>query len=282
MEKNKESVENSAMRSLLFKQSEEKAGLDDVRLAKDIVPGSPKAAKSHAHQSRSRRHHFFGKKKDHAHDIGFLLNEQFKMLKIKLLHAQNGNPPRTILVTSALPNEGKTTISANLATTLSQGMREHALLVDCDFKKADLHKRFGLTPSKGLADYLSGNADLSEIFLHTAAPKLSLVPVGKKPPNPVDLLASERMNQLIQEMKERYNDRYIIFDSSPFQITAEPEVLMKQMDGVIIVVRARKTNREIVLRAIQNIGKEKLLGVVLNGLEKSFSSSYYYNYYQYY
>jgi len=234
-------------------------------------------------QLKPKKWSFIKKKKKPPVNIDFLVTEQFKTLKTRILHTRNGNPPRTLLVVSALPLEGKSMVAANLAISLAQGIREHVLLVDCDFRKPDLHKLFGLAPEKGLADYLSGNADLPEILLKTDTPKLTLLPVGKKPSNPVDLLSSEKMNHLVQELKTRYNDRYIIFDSTPIQLTSEPTVLLSQVEGVILVVKAGKTNREMVLRIIQDIEKEKLLGIVLNGLEKSLStSSSYYYYHRYY
>ncbi|MGA1825631.1 MAG: polysaccharide biosynthesis tyrosine autokinase [bacterium] len=237
-----------------------------------------------SHKLRPKRRTWFSrlKKKERLKNKDYLVNEQFKTLKIRILHSHNGNPPRTILIASALANEGKSTVATNLAINIAQGVKEHALLIDCDLKKPDLHNRFGFAPDKGLADYLSGNLELSEILVKTNTPKLTLLPVGKAPSNPVDLIASEKMKQLIRELKNRYEDRYIIFDSSPIQLTAEPTALISEVDGVILVVRAGKTNRDTILRIIQDIEKEKLLGIVLNGLEKSLSTRYYYNYYRYY
>lgn len=245
------------------------------------IPQTPVVTLPEVSQPKTKKRIFKRKKKGYLKDTDSLVTEQFKILKTRILHTHNGNPPRTLLIASALPLEGKSMVAANLAISLAQGIREHVLLVDCDFRKPYLHKLFGLAPEKGLADYLSGNADLPEVLLKTDTPKLTLLPVGKKPSNPVDLLASEEMKHLIQELKTRYNDRYIIFDSTPIQLTSEPTVLLSQVEGVILVVKAGKTDREMVLRIIQDIEKEKLLGIVLNGLEKSLSTSYYY-YYRYY
>lgn len=245
------------------------------------IPQTPVVTLPEVSQPKTKKRIFKRKTKGYLKDTDSLVTEQFKILKTRILHTHNGNPPRTLLIASALPLEGKSMVAANLAISLAQGIREHVLLVDCDFRKPDLHKLFGLAPEKGLADYLSGNADLPEVLLKTDTPKLTLLPVGKKPSNPVDLLASEEMKHLIQELKTRYNDRYIIFDSTPIQLTSEPTVLLSQVEGVILVVKAGKTDREMVLRIIQDIEKEKLLGIVLNGLEKSLSTSYYY-YYRYY
>lgn len=222
------------------------------------------------------------RKKNGFENLDFLVTEQFRMLKTRVLHSNNGNPPpRTLLITSALPLEGKSMVAANLAVSLAQGVNEHVLLVDCDFRNPDVHRLFGLTPQKGLADYLSGNAEIPEILLKTDTPKLTVLPVGKRPSNPLDLLASDKMKHLIQELRTRYNDRYIIFDSTPVQITSEPMVLLSQVDGILVVVKAGKTNREMVQRVIHDMERKRLLGIVLNGIEKTLTNKEYYHYYRY-
>lgn len=230
--------------------------------------------------SKQNKRFFIGKKKKRLGNIDFFITEQFKRLKTKIIYTNNGDPPRTILVTSALPLEGKSMVAANLALCLAQGVNEHSLLVDCDFRKPSLHKLFGLAPGKGLTDYLSENTDLPSILLKTDTPKLSLLPVGKKPLNPLDLLASKKMKNLVQELKAKYNNRYIIFDSSPIQVAAETTLLLSQVDGIILVVRANKTEREIVLKVVHDIDKKKLLGIVLNCLKGSIlNQQYYYRHY---
>ena len=285
MEKNTETSGHASMKGLsINKRSVEVMPSDSQKGEGFVVPKSSVLEMPQISHAKRKKSIFMrkNKRKKHSENIGAIIAEQFKSLKIKILHTQNGNLPRTLLVSSVFPSEGKSIVSTNLAITLAQGIREHALLVDCDFRKPDLHRLLGLTPEKGLSDYLSGNADLSEVLLKTHIPKLTLLPVGKRHSNPVDLLASEKMKQLIQELKSRYNDRYIIIDSSPIQLTTEPKFLLKEVEGVILVVKAGKTNRELLARIIQDIEKKKLLGIVLNGLEKSLSNRYYYGYYHYY
>lgn len=230
---------------------------------------------------KKKKRFLINRKKRFSQYIDFIITEQFRLLKTRIFYSMNGNSPRIILITSALPLEGKSMVAANLAITLAQGFNEHALLVDCDFRKPGIHKLFGLAPEKGLADYLSHNGDIPSILLKTDTPKLTLLPVGEKPLNPLDLLASEKWKFLIKELKSRYNDRYIILDSSPIQLASETRLLISHVDGVIMVVKADKTDRRMVLKFIQEIDKEKLLGVVLNCLSKSISNqaSYYYRNY---
>ncbi len=254
-------------RSLPKSTPKTESGVENIEVQ---APTLPKAEKD-----------IIKKKKGYYKDTYALATEQFRILKSKILYVKNGTPPKTILVTSSLPLEGKTTVAVNLAISIAQGVKEHVLLVDCDFRKPEIHKLFNLSPQRGLSDYLLGQVTIPEILLKTKTPKLSVLPSGKQVSNPADLLASERMKELIQELKNRYNDRYIIFDSSPLQLTSETMVLLSQVEGVILVVRAGKTNRNLVLNTIKEIEKEKLLGVVLNGVEKSLTNRYY-SHYKYY
>jgi len=242
---------------------------------------SSKVVWSQASSPAPKKQKLLKKKKSHKKNVDSLITEQFRSLKTRVFYTRNGNSPRTLLITSALPFEGKSMVAANLAISLAHGPHEHALLVDCDFRKPDLHKLFGLTQKQGLADYLSGASDLPSLLAKTDTPKLTLLPVGKKPLDPLNLLASEKMKQLIRELKARYNDRYIIFDSSPVQFASETRMLMSQVDGIILVVKAGTTDREIVLRTIRDMDRDKFLGVVLNCLKKSLSNQQYYYYTDY-
>ncbi|MGA1869142.1 MAG: polysaccharide biosynthesis tyrosine autokinase [bacterium] len=245
-----------------------------------VIPYSkvPEIKSSKVSPQRRKIWPFTRVKDDNQKYMGHFIAEQFKTIKIRIQHPENGNAPRTLLICSAFANEGKSTVSTNLAISFAQGLNDHALLMDCDLRKPDLHNLFGLSPEKGVVDYINGNAELPEILLKTGIPKLTLLPVGKSPSNPVDLISSQRMIELIQELKCRYKDRYIIIDSSPIHLTTDPMVLIKQVDGVILVVKANKTDKKIVLKITQDINKKKLLGIVLNGLGKCLSSRYYYNY----
>ena len=191
------------------------------------------------------------------------------------------------MVTSATSGEGKTFVAANLAISISHELHAHALLVDCDLRNPSLAQRFGLQNGKGLSDYLAGNGNASELFMKTKVEKLNLLPGGTIQDNPTELIGSKKMEALIHELKSRYPDRYVIFDSTPLLATAEPEVLAKFVDGIIVVVRAGVTPRETVKQAIANLDKGKIIGFVLNDLEfKSHGQSsryfgsdgYYYKY----
>ncbi len=190
--------------------------------------------------------------------------EQFKILKTNILFPASGKPPRTILVTSALPNEGKSFVSSNLAISVAQNISDHVLLIDCDLRLPTIHSLFGYDQVPGLSEYLKGDSDLSSYLLKTDIDKLTILPAGAPPPNPAELLTSGRMSDLIQEVSRRYEDRYIIIDSPPPQLSAEASAIARAVDGVIIVVKYKQTPREMIADLVGMIGKEKILGVIFN------------------
>lgn len=205
--------------------------------------------------------------------------EQFKMLRSNILFPVSGQPPRSILVTSAMPGEGKTFVAANLAVSIARNINEHVLLIDCDLRKSSLHTRFGYKNVQGLSEYLSRNISLESLLLKTKIEKLTLLPGGKIPDNPSELLSSEAMKKMLIEVRERYNNRIIIIDSPPPQLTAETNVIARQVDGILIVVKYGGTKREMVREMIAKLGKEKVLGVVFNWLSKRATSYYGYGKY---
>ena len=217
-----------------------------------------------------------------------MVSEQFRRLRTYITSPRlDGTYPKTILVTSTLAGEGKSLIAANLAVMIAAELQSYALLVDCDLRNPSLSQLFGLQQKKGLSNYLAGDIRLEDIMMKTPVDKLSIIPGGSLEENPVELIGSIKMKSLVQDLKSRYDDRFIIFDSSPILPTTEPSVLNKMVDGILMVIMSGKTPRESVTQAIKVLDKEKILGVVLNNLEfktnamirKHFGSDrYYYNY----
>jgi len=197
---------------------------------------------------------------------GSVVSEQFRKLRTQLLTLNLPGQPKTIMVTSASEGEGKTLVSTNLATVLAHDLHSHALLVDADLRNPALSRWFGLSNGRGLSDYLTGGAEIPELLLKTKIAKLSILSSGAVRDNPVELIGSKKMEALVKELKSRYSDRYIIFDSSPLLATTEPSVLTKLVDGIILVVRAGLTPRESVKQALTTIDPAKILGIVLNDL----------------
>lgn len=217
------------------------------------------------------------------------VSEEFRRLRTHILHPPDGaSPPRTILVTSVLPQEGKTFICGGLGVALAQGVKEHVLMIDCDLRRPFLATLFGQDHEQGLADYLGSGVELGGLIRKTGLGKLSLVSSGLPPTNPAELLGSEGLAAMVREVKERYADRYILLDSPPLQQAAETAILAKLVDGVVLVVREGRSRREAVARFVNSIGPEKIIGVVFNAhesnlLERSlygpYGSDYYYSSY---
>jgi protein-tyrosine kinase len=217
----------------------------------------------------------------------FVAAEQFRKLRTTIIKSNSLNSTRTILVTSAIQGEGKSFVARNLAIGFAQDLNLHALLVDCDLRNPSQAPKFGIQGGRGISDYLMGMGDISGLLIKTELEKLSLFTSGGFQGNPTELLASKRMETLVQELKSRYSDRYVIFDSTPLLATSESEVLARLVDGIIVVVRAGKTPRETVEQAVSLLGRDNILGLVLNDIEfKSSglfmryfgSNKYYYGY----
>lgn len=213
--------------------------------------------------------------------------EQFRKLRTRLLDINLPHSPRVIMVTSARDAEGKSLIASNLATIISHDLHAHSLLVDADLRNPSLSRLFGLQNGHGLSNYLSEEVSISDLLMKTKVDKLTILSGGSVQDNPVELVGSKKMEALVNELKLRYSDRYVIIDSSPILATTEPSVLTRIVDGIILVIRAGLTPRETVKHALSYVDKKKVLGVVLNDLEfesealtaRYFGSSdYYYRY----
>jgi protein-tyrosine kinase len=208
--------------------------------------------------------------------------ENFKVLRAQILFARDGKIPKTIMVTSCLPGEGKTYVTANLAASIALGIDEHVLVVDCDLRRPHLHEILGYSNSAGLHEYLTGKKGLPELIIRTKIQKLSLLTAGDIPRNPSELLSSSMMEAFLEEVKGRYQDRFIVIDSTPCQVTAETSVLAKYVDGIVLVVMSGKSTKEAIRRSIDTLGKEKILGVVFNGYSHAHRDyqKYYKKYYK--
>jgi protein-tyrosine kinase len=191
-------------------------------------------------------------------------SEQFKLLRTALLFPVSGKPPGTIMITSAVPGEGKSFVAANLAVSIAQGINEHVLLMDCDMRMPSLHRSFGFGNVQGLSDYLANGASLSSSLLKTKVEKLTILPGGKPQHNPAELLSSVKMSQLLAEVKTRYPDRYIIIDLPPPQLTAETVAIARQVDGIIFVIKCGSTRHKLVEDTLKKLDKKKILGVIIN------------------
>ncbi|MFC1823069.1 polysaccharide biosynthesis tyrosine autokinase [Thermodesulfobacteriota bacterium] len=209
--------------------------------------------------------------------------EIFKTLRARILFSKNHDKPQTLLITSTFPGEGKTFVAANLAVSVALGIDEYVLLVDCDLRHPGLHEMLGHTNKEGLKEHLNDNRPLEDLIVRTNIPKLSLLPAGRPPPNPTELLSSAIMESFLEEVRGRYPDRIIIIDSTPSLITSEASILARHVDGVVLVIMAQKAPKQAILKAVENVGSNKILGIVFNGYKEANKSyhKYYKKYYRY-
>ncbi len=210
--------------------------------------------------------------------------EMFKIIRSRIINPKEGTTaPQTIMITSVVPKEGKSFITANLGISLARGLDQHCLLVDCDLRRPSLAGLFGIKQAQGLADYLRDGVALEDLIVKTEVNTLSILPSGTPPVNPAELLSSVRMHALINELSARYDDRIILFDSPPMLIAAEASILASHVDTVIMVVRQGKASKSQVQQFIESVGPQRILGVVFNDyavtfLEKTLVKGY--GYYQ--
>jgi succinoglycan biosynthesis transport protein ExoP len=212
------------------------------------------------------------------------ISEAFRALRTSLLLSQADHPPQVILVTSALPREGKTTAAVNLAVTLAQ-LGDRTLLMDSDLRKPGIRRALNLTIGKevGLSSYLAGVSTLDEVTVpHPTISNLEALTTGPVPPSPADLLSSHRMREAIAELRLRF--KFIVIDSPPVMAATDAVILSALTDGVLLVVRSGETPKEAFTRTrdLLTAVKCRLLGVVLNAVDSSAPDYYYsYRYYPY-
>ena len=209
-------------------------------------------------------------------------SEAFRALRTRIQFSRiNKESLKTILITSAAPQEGKTTIATNLAGSFAQSKKK-VLLIDCDLRKPAIHKLFNSERIPGLIDYLIGNAKLDEVLTKSRISDLSFIPAGTIPPNPAEMLDSKEMRNFLIQMRDKYD--LIILDSPPVIAVTDSEILTSMVDGTVLVVSAENTEIEMMERSVELIRREntQFLGTVLNNF--SYKSGYgsYYKYYYYY
>jgi succinoglycan biosynthesis transport protein ExoP len=212
------------------------------------------------------------------------ISEAFRALRTSLLLSQADHPPQVILVTSALPREGKTTAAVNLAVTLAQ-LGDRTLLMDSDLRKPGIRRALNLTGGKevGLSSYLAGVSTLDEVLMpHPTINNLVALTTGPVPPSPADLLSSHRMREAITDLRHRF--KFVVIDSPPVMAATDAVILSALTDGVLLVVRSGETPKEAFTRTRDLLAavKCRLLGVVLNAVDSSAPDYYYsYRYYPY-
>jgi protein-tyrosine kinase len=204
--------------------------------------------------------------------------EQYRRLAAVLHHAQNERGLRVIMVTSALPGEGKTLTASNLALTLSESYQRRVLLVDADLRRPSIHQLFALPSLSGLSDGLRSIED-RKLTLVEVSPRLTVLPAGRPDPDPMSILTSSRMQYVLDEAREKFD--WVIVDTPPVGLMPDAHLLAAMVDGALLIIGSAMSPHRSVAKAAEVIGRERILGVVLNRVDPAdlTHDGYYYPYY---
>lgn len=207
--------------------------------------------------------------------------EAFRELRTNLQYVNVDDPPKTLVVSSAIPGEGKSTVASNLAVTLAAS-GQPVVIVDGDLRKPTVAKTFELVEGAGLTDVLAGRATIDDVVqTWDDTPNLLVISAGRIPPNPSELLGSNAMRELLAELSK---SAYVIIDAPPLVPVADASILARAADGILITVNANSTRIDLVEKALANLERVKIkpLGLILNRLRRKDSGSGYYGYSSYY
>lgn len=212
-----------------------------------------------------------------------IASESYRSLRTNLLYASPDKPLRTILITSSGPGEGKSLTVANAAMAYAQ-MGSKVCLVDTDLRRPVVHHLFQVHREPGFCELFLQNANFEEIIKPTPLQNFYIITAGRFTPSPAELVGAKKMDQILEQLKERFD--MVFFDTPPLVAVTDATLLSKKVDGVVLVIKSRKTEREFSKRAIgilESVGT-RILGVVLNDIDLShrYSSYGYYKYYYHY
>ena len=188
--------------------------------------------------------------------------ERYRSVRARISHREEVMPLRTLMVTSPGSGDGKSITAANLALTMAQEFQRRVVLVDADFRGSSVHSLFGLDPAPGLAELLAGEATLDDVLVYLPDHRLTVIPAGRTPQFPTELLGSTAMRRAVDSLRGRF-DR-VLFDTPAVMPLADTGTFAPMADGVLLVVRAGVTPRPALDRAIAAFDAEKVVGVVLN------------------
>ena len=200
--------------------------------------------------------------------------ESYRVLRTNIQYSSIDKKIERILITSSEPGEGKSTTAGNLALTFAQDEKK-VLLIDCDLRKPSIHKKFKISNSLGLSNVILDKSKLSKALVKRSE-YLDILPSGKVPPNPSELLGSKALEELLDELDDVYD--VIILDTPPLHAVTDAQILSTKVDGVLLVVRAEKTKKDSVIAAKESLEKvnANILGTVLNCAESNSRNKYYY------
>lgn len=208
-----------------------------------------------------------------------IIGEQYRMLRSKISLMQKETGLKTLLITSTVPNEGKTLVSCGISAVLAQDPGKRVLLIDADLRKPDVCRELGILKEdrfEGLSQVLRGECTLEEALLCSMDQSLYFMPAGPVPPNPAELLGTRYLELTVKGAAKIFD--WVIIDSPPVLPLADASVLASLCDAALLVVRANSTPAKVIRNAIQTLGRDKFCGVVLNRMRNLQYSTYYHYY----
>jgi len=210
-------------------------------------------------------------------DSSFYVREAYKTLRTNITFSMAHDKCKKFLVTSSLAAEGKSTNCVNIAITFAETGAK-VCLIDCDLRRPNLHRLFNENASPGMSNYLVGLSGMDEVIRHSKYPTLDYICSGDIPPNPAELLGSERFGQLISEIENKYD--YIIIDTCPVNIVTDTTILSKLIPEVIMVALQNSTEKDALKDAVNQLefAGAKIIGFILNGVEYNYKGGYKYRY----
>jgi len=206
-------------------------------------------------------------------------SESYKVLRTRIIQKTGQQGGTTVMITSALPGEGKTLTAINLSLTFAKEYSQTVLLVDSDLRQQQVHKYLGFKSYKGLADYLLKGTNLADLIVWPGVEKFTVISGGKTVLASSELLNSPRMKELVKDLKSRYPERYVFFDVAPVLAGADAQAFAPLVDYIVLVVQAGSTSIADIKLALDMLPREKVLGVVLNRAKQpKMTKKYYYGY----
>lgn len=202
-------------------------------------------------------------------------SEHYKVLRTNIMQRAKENNWRTIMITSVQPGEGKTITAINLTAAFAKEFNQTVLLVDCDLRRQKIHEYLNFSNEKGIVDYLVNDCQLKELIVWPNIEKMTLISGGKTITDSTELLGSPKMKTLVNEIKHRYEDRYVIFDVPPILGGADAIAFAPLVDCILMVVEEGRTSIKDVKKALELIPTEKFLGYVLNRRKGQVQGYYY-------
>ena len=204
-----------------------------------------------------------------------LAAEKFRFLAVRLRQLQQSRPLKKVLITSAIPQEGKTMVAANLACTFARRAQQRTLLVEGDMRRPALSQIFGLGKIPGICEWLQGESGPRTSIYHLEGPGLWILPAGSTPRNPLELMQSGRLSHLMDQLTAWFD--WIIIDSPPVLPLADTSVWTRLADGILLVTRQGTTEKQQLRRGLEALESKKLIGVLLNCARHTAHSDYYYH-----